>query len=102
MSMQGLAMPDQTPSGPDGCRRRLPSRLPRAARDDKREGPAGRDTMATDLEIARAATLLPIGTIAERAGIPDAALIPFGRYKAKLDFGLLRTQLEKPRGKLVL
>ena len=48
--------------------------------------------MATDLEIARAATLLPIGTIAERAGIPEAALIPFGRYKAKLDFGLLQTQ----------
>jgi formate--tetrahydrofolate ligase len=58
--------------------------------------------MATDLEIARAATLLPIGAIAERAGIPDAALIPFGRHKAKLDFSLLRTQSGKPRGKLVL
>ena len=58
--------------------------------------------MATDLEIARAATLLPIGTIAERAGIPEAALIPFGRYKAKLDFGLLQTQAGKARGKLVL
>ncbi|HEY0419107.1 MAG TPA: formate--tetrahydrofolate ligase, partial [Acetobacteraceae bacterium] len=58
--------------------------------------------MATDLEIARAATLLPIGAIAERAGIPDAALIPFGRHKAKLDFSLLQTQADKPRGKLVL
>ena len=58
--------------------------------------------MATDLEIARAATLLPIGEIAARAGIPDAALIPFGRHKAKIDFALLQAQATKPRGKLVL
>ena len=37
--------------------------------------------MATDLEIARAARLQPIATIAERAGIPDGALIPYGRHK---------------------
>ncbi|RYJ02287.1 MAG: formate--tetrahydrofolate ligase, partial [Acetobacteraceae bacterium] len=41
--------------------------------------------MATDLEIARAATLQPIGAIAARAGIPDDALIPYGKYKAKVE-----------------
>ncbi|UFN47481.1 formate--tetrahydrofolate ligase [Roseomonas sp. OT10] len=43
--------------------------------------------MATDLEIARAATLQPILRIAERAGIPEAAVEPHGRFKAKLDPG---------------
>ncbi|MCB4825079.1 formate--tetrahydrofolate ligase [Roseicella aerolata] len=58
--------------------------------------------MATDLEIARAATLQPITAIAEKAGIPEEALVPFGRHKAKIDLGFLRAQAEKPRGKLVL
>jgi formate--tetrahydrofolate ligase len=40
--------------------------------------------MASDLEIARAATLAPIAEIARRAGIPDEALEPYGRYKAKI------------------
>jgi formate--tetrahydrofolate ligase len=58
--------------------------------------------MATDLEIARRATLLPIGEIAQRAGIPEAALEPYGRTKAKiaLDFALGR-QAER-QGALVL
>ncbi|MBB5830486.1 formate--tetrahydrofolate ligase [Brachybacterium aquaticum] len=38
-----------------------------------------------DLEIAQAATLLPIREIAERAGIPEKALIPYGTTKAKVD-----------------
>jgi formate--tetrahydrofolate ligase len=58
--------------------------------------------MASDLEIARAATLQPIGTIAARAGIAADALIPFGKYKAKVDLGVARGQTAKPAGKLVL
>ncbi|MCO6419486.1 formate--tetrahydrofolate ligase [Siccirubricoccus sp. KC 17139] len=57
--------------------------------------------MATDLEIARAATLLPIGEIAARAGIPDDALIPYGKTKAKIDLGFAVAGGAK-RGKLVL
>jgi formate--tetrahydrofolate ligase len=38
-----------------------------------------------DLDIARAARLAPIADIAARAGLPDAALEPYGRYKAKVD-----------------
>jgi formate--tetrahydrofolate ligase len=58
--------------------------------------------MATDLEIARAATLAPIGDIAARAGIPDSALIPHGRTKAKIDPGFVAGQAGAKRGKLVL
>ncbi|MCT1386512.1 formate--tetrahydrofolate ligase [Brachybacterium sp. p3-SID1565] len=38
-----------------------------------------------DLAIAQAATLEPIQDIAERAGIPAEALIPYGSNKAKVD-----------------
>ncbi|MCQ4162868.1 formate--tetrahydrofolate ligase [Roseomonas sp. GC11] len=48
--------------------------------------------MATDLDIARAATLLPIQQIAARAGIPEAALEPYGRYKAKVGLDFVRAQ----------
>ncbi|MDI3306939.1 MAG: formate--tetrahydrofolate ligase [Acetobacteraceae bacterium] len=58
--------------------------------------------MATDLEIARAATLRPIQEIAARAGIPDSALEPYGKYKAKIGFDFIRAQAERPQGKLVL
>ncbi|WP_149539421.1 formate--tetrahydrofolate ligase [Siccirubricoccus phaeus] len=57
--------------------------------------------MATDLEIARAATLLPIGEIAARAGIPEDALIPYGKTKAKVDLDFAVRGGGK-RGKLVL
>jgi formate--tetrahydrofolate ligase len=58
--------------------------------------------MATDLEIADAAVLAPIGEIAARAGIPDAALIPYGRYKAKVDLGFAAEASARPAGRLVL
>jgi formate--tetrahydrofolate ligase len=58
--------------------------------------------MASDLDIARAATLHPIGTIAASAGIPAEALIPYGRYKGKLDFDFIRSLQPRPNGALVL
>ncbi|MCI0753937.1 formate--tetrahydrofolate ligase [Teichococcus vastitatis] len=58
--------------------------------------------MATDLDIARAATLLPIAEIAARAGIPDTALEPYGRYKAKLGLDFVEGQRDRPDGALVL
>jgi len=58
--------------------------------------------MATDLDIARAAKLLPIGEIAARAGIPDEALEPYGRYKAKISLDFVAAQRERPQGALVL
>jgi len=39
----------------------------------------------SDVEIAQAHTLEPIADIAAKAGIPDDALIPYGRSMAKVD-----------------
>jgi formate--tetrahydrofolate ligase len=58
--------------------------------------------MATDLDIARAATLKPIAEIAARAGIPADALEPYGKYKAKIGLDFIRAQADRPDGALVL
>jgi formate--tetrahydrofolate ligase len=58
--------------------------------------------MATDLDIARAATLKPIAKIAQRAGIPADALEPYGKYKAKIGLDFIRAQADRPDGALVL
>ncbi|WPF69684.1 formate--tetrahydrofolate ligase [Corynebacterium sp. 21KM1197] len=53
----------------------------------------------TDVDIAQAHQLEPITEIARRAGIPDAALIPYGTTKAKVDVSALP---QREPGKLVL
>ncbi|BCM86059.1 formate--tetrahydrofolate ligase [Methylobacterium indicum] len=58
--------------------------------------------MPTDIEIARAATLQPITAIAERIGIPEDALHPYGRHIAKVDEAHLRSLEGRPEGKLIL
>ena len=56
--------------------------------------------MMTDIEIAQAASLLPISQVAAQAGIGEELLEPYGRTKAKIDITALR---DKPRkGKLIL
>jgi formate--tetrahydrofolate ligase len=65
----------------------------------RQTGEAG---MATDLDIARAATLKPIAEIATRAGIPADALEPYGKYKAKIGLDFIRAQADRPDGALVL
>jgi len=58
--------------------------------------------MPTDIEIARVATLQPIATIAEKAGIPSEALNPYGKYIAKIDTQAIPGFQAKPDGKLIL
>nr|WP_166180682.1 formate--tetrahydrofolate ligase [Altererythrobacter segetis] len=58
--------------------------------------------MATDIEIARAATMKPIGEIAARLGIPDDALEPYGRTKAKIAMDWIKQQAGREDGKLIL
>ena len=58
--------------------------------------------MATDIEIARKATMKPIGEIAARLGIPDEALEPYGRTKAKIAMDWINQQQDRPDGKLIL
>jgi len=56
----------------------------------------------SNIEIAQAATMQPITAIAERLGIPDDALEPYGRYKAKVSLPFLNGIEDRPQGKLVL
>ncbi|GAU83326.1 formate--tetrahydrofolate ligase [Bosea sp. BIWAKO-01] len=58
--------------------------------------------MPTDIEIARATELTPIASIAERIGIPDEALHPYGKYIAKIDGAAIPDFEERPNGKLIL
>ncbi len=58
--------------------------------------------MSVDLEIAHQAKLRPIADIAAAAGIPEAALIPYGRHIAKVDLAAVQDAGTRPDGKLVL
>ena len=57
--------------------------------------------MKTDIEIAQECTMEPITKIAEKAGIPDKYLEQYGKYKAKIDYNLLKKS-EAKDGKLIL
>lgn len=57
--------------------------------------------MKSDIEIAQEARLTPIAGIAERAGVPVEYTEPYGQYKAKVDYRLLR-DLPERNGKLIL
>lgn len=46
--------------------------------------------------------MLPIHEVAARAGIPAAAVIPYGRHKAKIDRDFLDTLRSRPDGRLIL
>ena len=58
--------------------------------------------MLPALEIAQAAVPQPISEIAAAAGIPAAAVEPYGSSKAKLSEQFLLEQRDKPQGKLIL
>ena len=58
--------------------------------------------MKTDIEIAQAAKLEKISTIASKLNIPENALEPFGHYKAKISLEYLNTLESKSEGKLIL
>ena len=54
----------------------------------------------SDIEIAQACEMLPIGEVAERADIPEELVEPYGRTKAKIDATALAGRPR--RGRLVL
>ena len=56
----------------------------------------------SDIEIARAASLLPIPEIGAKLGIPEDALHPYGSNKAKVDYRFIDSLKDRPRGKLIL
>ncbi|MBA3589432.1 formate--tetrahydrofolate ligase [Methylibium sp.] len=59
--------------------------------------------MASDIDIAQAATLERITKVAsEKLGIADEHLEPYGHYKAKLSLDYVDSLKGKPNGKLIL
>src|SRR5512139_334588 len=58
--------------------------------------------MLSDIEIAQKAKMKPIGEIAAKLGIPEHAIEPFGRTKAKISLEYLKSLESRPDGKLVL
>jgi len=56
----------------------------------------------SDIEIARAALLAPMAEIAAKLDLPQGALEPYGRTKAKLALDRVPELAEKPDGKLIL
>ncbi len=56
----------------------------------------------SDIEIAREATMRPIGEIAGKLDIPTDALLQFGPHKAKVSFEFINSLANKPDGKLIL
>ena len=55
--------------------------------------------MLSDIVIAQAAKMLPIAKVAEKLGLTDEDLIPYGRYKAKVNHKLIHS--DRPDGKLI-
>ena len=55
-----------------------------------------------DIDIAQAATIKPIGEIADKLGIPNEALMPYGHTKAKVDLNYIESLKGKSNGKLIL
>ena len=59
--------------------------------------------MASDIEIAQQATLQRISQVAaDKLGIADEHLEPYGHYKAKLSLDYIDTLKDRPNGKLIL
>ena len=55
----------------------------------------------TDIQIAQECVMAPITEIADKAGIEDKYLEQYGKYKAKIDYNLLK-ESDKKDGKLIL
>ena len=58
--------------------------------------------MASDIEIAQAATPKPITEIAEALSIPDEALEPYGRIKGKVNLDWLLEQPVRENARMIL
>jgi formate--tetrahydrofolate ligase len=55
-----------------------------------------------DIEIARGASMLPIGEIAANLGVPDEAISPYGKHIAKIGLDFVSEVADRPDGRLAL
>ena len=58
--------------------------------------------MLSDIEIAQNCTMLPIGKVAEKAGLSEDELEYYGKYKAKISDDAWKRLKDEPNGKLIL
>jgi len=56
----------------------------------------------SDIEIAQQAKMQRATKVAEKLGIPEEHLVPYGHYKAKVSLGFVDSLAKKPDGKLIL
>lgn len=56
----------------------------------------------SDIEIAQENVMLPIKEIAEKVGLSEENIEYYGKYKAKVDYNILKDKSEKNNGKLIL
>ncbi|WP_229735237.1 formate--tetrahydrofolate ligase [Ornithinimicrobium tianjinense] len=63
---------------------------------------AGGPPVKSDVEIAQAAELKPIGEIAEQLGLSVDEYAPYGHDKAKISLSVLDRLADRPDGKLIL
>src|SRR5690349_17548857 len=56
----------------------------------------------SDIEIAQQAKMVRAVKIAEKLGIPEEHLVPYGHYKAKISLDYADSLASKPNGKLIL
>ena len=56
----------------------------------------------TDIQIAQEAVMNNITEIADAAGIDDCYLEQYGKYKAKVNYKILKEKQDQPDGKLIL
>lgn len=58
--------------------------------------------MLTDIQIAQQATMEPIEKVAAKVGIPEDALLKYGKYKAKISREFINEAGKNKDGKLIL
>jgi len=56
----------------------------------------------SDIEIAQQAKMQRATKVAEKLGIPEEHLVPYGHYKAKVSLEFVDSLAKKPNGKLIL
>lgn len=56
----------------------------------------------SDIEIAQETVPVRIAEIADKLGIPEDSVDLYGKYKAKVDYNILKDMADKPDGKLIL
>ena len=85
-----------------GCPMALRAGVHSARRDAVARGEDQHKNPKSNIEIAQEAEMRPIGAIAEKLGIPDSAIEPYGKYKAKVALDYVRALPDKPDAKLIL